>query len=566
MIRLTLLALFISSISLAQFTENPTYPKGYFRNPLGIPISLSGNFGELRPNHYHMGLDLKTERRENLSVYAAAEGYISRIKVESGGFGRAIYVTHPNGFTTVYCHLNNFFPDLENWVKSLQYQKESWYLNDEIPADKFPVKKGQLLAYSGNTGGSQAPHLHFEIRRTVDEVNLNPMLFGFPLTDNTLPTILRVAIYDRNLSVFEQNPRVLSVTNKGNGNYAAPLQTVNTSKISLALTTYDTHTGSSNLNGVYEAVLYDELEAIVGFRMDQISYEATRYLNAHIDYKTKQRGGPYLQHLSELPGYMHSIYTRFNGDGVIELSDGLIHELSIVVKDAFGNASKVKVPVKYSGNQSTKITLSGKRFYPLMLDIFESEDCEFIIGERALYDSVSISYKKQAGIGSGTISSLHTIGSLSVPLQDAMMVRIKVADTINEADKSKIVMQRIAGTRKEVQKVSWDENWAMAGFRDFGSFQLVVDNIAPEIIPVGFKDGSNLSAASRVVFTVNDNLGKWKVTRTELDGSWIRFTNDKGRNFIYTFDERFSAGEHELRVVAVDEAGNETEAKWKVRR
>jgi hypothetical protein len=560
------MALFFSSIVQAQFPASPDYPKGYFRNPLSIPISLSGNFGELRPNHYHMGLDLKTERRENLQVFAAADGYISRIKVEPGGFGRAIYVNHPNGFTTVYCHLNDFFPELEKWVKDLQYKKESWYLNDEVPAESFPVKKGQLLAYSGNTGGSQAPHLHFEIRRTSDEVNLNPVLFGFPLADQTKPTILRVAIYDRTKSVYEQAPRVIPVVNKGNGQYSTALQTVSTPRISLALTTYDTHTGSSNLNGVFEAVLFDEQEAVVGFRMDEISYDATRYLNAHIDYKTKQAGGPYLQHLSELPGYISSIYTRFSGDGVIDLTDNLVHDLSIVVKDANGNTSTVKIPVKYNGAEPVRLTLPGKRFYPMMVDIYESDECEFIIGERTLYDSVSLVYRKQSATASAAVSALHTIGTASIPLQDAMMVRIRLTAPLSDVEKARVVMQRISGTRKEVQKVSWEEDWALAGFRDFGSFQLVVDTTAPEIIPVGFKDGSNLSNASRVVFTVKDDLGKWKVLRTELDGKWIRFTNDKGRNFIYVFDEHFPPGEHELKVLAADEAGNQREVKWRIRR
>ena len=566
MIRLTLMALFLSSLVRAQFPPSPDYPKGYFSNPLSIPISLSGNFGELRPNHFHMGLDLKTERRENLKVFASAEGYISRIKVEPGGFGRAIYVNHPNGLTTVYCHLNDFFPELEKWVKDLQYKKESWYLNDEVPAERFPVKKGQFLAYSGNTGGSQAPHLHFEIRRTSDEVNLNPMLFGFPLADQTKPTILRVAIYDRTKSVYEQSPRLVPVVNKGNGEYSTALQTVSTPKVSLALTTYDTHSGSSNLNGVFEAVLFDEQQPVVGFRMDQISYDATRYLNAHIDYKTKQGGGSYLQHLSELPGYINSIYTRFNGDGVVDLSDGLVHELSIVVKDAYGNASRVKVPVKFNGVHAPGQVLPGKRFYPMMVDIFESEECEFIIGERTLYDSVSLVHRKQPAMGAGVVSSVHTIGTPSIPLQDAMMVRIRLTESLTDFHKSKVIMQRISGTRKEVQKVSWEEDWALAGFREFGSFQLVLDTTAPEIIPVGFKDGANLSAASRVVFTVTDNFGKWKVLRTELDGKWIRFTNDKGKNFIYVFDENCPPGEHELRIVAVDEAGNEREEKWWIRR
>src|SRR3954465_7903407 len=152
-----------------------------------------------------MGLDIKTNARENLPVYAAADGYISRIKIEPYGFGRAIYITHPNGFTTVYAHLNAFNPALEKWLKDQQYQKQSWKVFLELTPDLFPVKKGDFLANSGNTGGSQAPHLHFEVRRTDGDVNVNPFLFGFPITDNVPPQLQRLAIYDRTRSVYEQS-------------------------------------------------------------------------------------------------------------------------------------------------------------------------------------------------------------------------------------------------------------------------------------------------------------------------------------------------------------------------
>ncbi|MBC6491633.1 M23 family metallopeptidase [Flavihumibacter stibioxidans] len=559
MTRLLVVILLLSVSAQAQYHSLPDYPKDYFRNPLGIPIDLSGNFGELRPNHFHMGLDLKTQRRENLPVYAAADGYISRIKVEPGGFGRAIYVNHPNGFTTVYCHLNDFFPELESWVKNRQYEKESWSLNDTIPANLFPVKKGSYLAKSGNTGGSQAPHLHFEIRRTSDEANLNPMLFGFPLPDNTRPSILRLAIYDRTKSVYEQSPRLVSVAARGPGSYVAPLQKLSSPDISLAMTAWDTHTGSSNLNGVFEAVLYDNDKAVIGFRMDAISYDATRYLNAHIDYKTRASGGPYLQHMSELPGYLNSIYQQFSGDGVIDLSDGAVHEISIVVKDAYGNESRATVPVQYNGTPAIPQMPAGQRFYPMMVDVFESDDCEFIIGERTLYDSVSIAYRKQAVSITGVVSAQHVIGSVSIPLQDAMMVRIRPTATLSPEERDRIVMQRITGTKKEVQKVNWQHDWAMAGFRDFGTFRLLVDQEPPQVVPIGFASGARLTAASRIAFTVTDNLGKWKVLRTELNGKWICFTNDKGRNFIYRFDEHCPPGDHELKVVAQDEAGNSVE-------
>ncbi|MBD0331806.1 MAG: M23 family metallopeptidase, partial [Chitinophagaceae bacterium] len=187
------------------------YPKDYFRNPLDIPMELVANFGELRPNHWHMGLDVRTNQKVNLPVYAAADGYVSKVKIEPEGFGQSIFINHPNGFTTVYAHLNAFFPALTGYVKEQQYKLQSWQVEIKIPEELFPVKKGDFIAYSGNTGASQGPHLHFEIRNTETEKCLNPLLFGFPVADYVPPTLIRLALYDRNKSTYHQQPRLISL-------------------------------------------------------------------------------------------------------------------------------------------------------------------------------------------------------------------------------------------------------------------------------------------------------------------------------------------------------------------
>ncbi len=566
MFRFYVLFFLIPFSSVAQFKTNPTYPKGFFRNPLDIPISLAGNFGELRPNHYHMGLDLKTDRRENLPVHAAGDGYISRIKIEPWGFGRAIYITHPNGFTTLYAHLNDFMPALETWVTDQQYETQSWSIYRELPPGKFPVKKGDLIAYSGNTGGSMGPHLHFEFRRTADDVNLNGMFFGLPLPDNTKPKLIRLALYDRTKSTYEQSPRLLALSAKSNGDFSAAAQTVSTPKISYAITAYDTHTGSTNLNGVYEAVLYDNDKAVVGFRMENISYAGTRYLNAHIDYKTKANGGAYLQHLSELPGYENSIYTRFNGDGVLDIADGAVHNIRIEVKDANGNTSVAHTTVKYDGKPVLFSPPAGQRFYPGMLGVFESPECEFVLGEHALYDSVTVAYSQQAASLPELVSNTHSIGNKGIPIQDSLVVRIKLTKGIPADLIQRVVMQRFIDKKTEVVPVTWDKGWATGRFRDFGRFQLVLDTTAPVIQPIGWHDGDNLAKASRLVFTVNDNLDDWRMTRSLLDGKWIRFTNDKGKRFIYKFDERCGPGDHQLLIIAFDAAGNRVEKLFRFSR
>ena len=547
-------ALFVS----AQIFEAPHYPASYFRNPLKIPMSLSGNFGELRPNHYHMGLDIRTNKVQNLVVSAAADGYISRVKIEPFGFGRAIYINHPNGLTTVYAHLNNFFPELEKYVKEKQYSQESWSIFITIPPGLFPVKKGTFIAYSGTTGGSQAPHLHFEIRKTELDQNLNPLLFGFPIADKTSPVIQRLAIYDRTQSIYEQTPRFLDTRRTGNNfNISQGLAVVSSPRICFGISAFDTQTGSSNHNGIYEADLFVDDSPIIGFRMNEISYLDTRNLNAHIDYKTREIYGPYIQLLSNLPGYRNSIYKEVAGDGVIDLSDGNTRKIRIDVYDAYGNKSVLQFSIRYNGNRNEQAPVFGKLFKPMMVDGFEATDCEFYLGENSLYDSVHIAYTRNEQ-ASSFVSALHVIGSTRVPLAEAITVRIRPTRTLSEWEKSRVVMQRSAGEDLEVRRVEWNNGWAKANFLEFGSFQLLIDDEAPQIIPT-FVDGANLSKASRIVINVKDNNHQYKNFRAELDGQWLRFTNDKARSFIYIFDEKCAKGEHQLKVSVEDEAGNRSE-------
>ncbi len=546
--------------SIKSFTQSKAYPQDYFRNPLNISPSLSGNFGELRPNHYHMGLDFKTNRVENLPVYAAADGQVVRIKVESFGFGRAVYIKHNNGFTTLYAHLNTFFDALENYVTEQQYARESWAVDLVIPEGMFPVKKGDIIAKSGNTGGSMGPHLHFEIRTTAEEINVNPMLFGFGIKDNVPPTIQRLAIYDRTRSVYEQSPRMVAIKKTPQGYVTTPeLITVSSPSVSLAVTSFDTHTGSANLNGIYQGILHQNGKQVIRFVMDSIAYGATRYMNAHIDYKLKAANGPYVQHLSELPGFVGGIYKKTDGTGVLDLKDGKPHGIVIETKDAAGNTATLKFKIQFKGPATVPPSVAGEMFYPHMLNVGDgSEDAEFFISEKGLYDSVRVGYSRRVSLLPSVISAIHTIGKPEIPLQEGLTVRIKPGTGIPEHMFERTVMQRFAGTKKDVVKPEWQQGWATARFREFGSFQLVVDDTPPEIIPVGFKDSADLSASKRIVITVKDNLDRVKNFRAELNGKWLRFTNDKGRNFIYIFDERCPAGENELKVSVEDEAGNVT--------
>jgi hypothetical protein len=435
---------------------------------------------------------------------------------------------------------------------------ESWSIFIEIPPTLFPVNKGTFIAYSGTTGGSQAPHLHFEIRKTKEDINLNPMLFAMPIADKVAPVIQRLGIYDRTHSVYEGSPRLIPVKRTGNKFTISPSTIVVSSPlIGFGISAYDAQSGSTNHNGIFESDLIIDGKPIIGFGMNEISYDRTRGINAHIDYKLKAGGGPYVQELFQLQGYQNSIYKLIDGDGTIDLSNGKTRQVSIAVYDAYGNKALLQFAISYNGNKTVTATPPGKLFIPMMVDGCESPDCEFYLSENSLYDSVHIAYARISP-DNVSVSALHTIGSSRVPLGAPVTVRIKPTRTLSEMERARAIMQRSAGEDREVRKVEWNNGWAKANFGEFGNFQLLIDDEAPQIVS-SFQEGANLSKSSRIIINVQDNNLQYKNFRAELDGHWLRFTNDKGKSFIYNFDEKCSSGGHDLKVSIEDEAGNKTE-------
>ena len=547
---------------LAQPPTN--YPQNYFRWPLNIKPEIVANLGELRANHWHMGLDIRTNQKENLLVYAAAGGYISKIRIERFGFGRCIWITHPNGYTTLYAHLNNFFPALEQYVTEQQYKQETWAIELDFPKEKFPVAKGQFIAYSGNTGGSAGPHVHFEIRDTKTEECINPMLFGMPLPDNVKPSLLKLALYDRSRSIYEQSAQIFPLRNTDSGYVISKIPVLKTglSKLSFGLQAIDKISGSNNENGIYSAKLFFDEQPVIDFTMERISYAETRYLNAHIDYKYRYNGGPYFQNLFQLPGDHCGVYHKENGDGVIRLTDSAVHSVRVEVKDVNANTSQLRFLVRYDESLAKAITpMQSQQFVPDYVNLLEKPGFEVYLPETCLYDSVHSFYYRNNSFPEGAVSAIHQVNEASVPVHSDLTVRIKPDRAIGAEIKDRIVIQRTYRNSTDVRKAIWEGEWMSAKFRDFGFFQAFIDEDPPVINDPGKGDTINLSPVSRIVFTPADNFGL-KNFRAELDGKWLRFTNDKGRNFIYSFDERCPYGVHELKVTVEDIVGNVTTRSW----
>lgn len=536
------------------------YPKGYFRNPLNIPIKLAANFGELRPNHFHMGLDIRTNQRENLPVHAAAEGYVSKIKIERYGFGRAIYINHPNGYTTLYAHLNEFYPALNNYLKKKQYSDQQWEQEIELEPNQFPVTKGQFIAYSGNTGGSAGPHLHFEIRDSRTGNNVNPWLFNFGLSDNVKPSIFRLYYYDRRYSTYQTSPVSIAL-NGTNGNYSSTQGVVvlHSPFISFGIAAGDKITPVSNYYGIYAAELSVDNTLQSSFLLDDFSYDDTRYINASIDYKTRLSGGGYIQHISRLPGN-YSLFHSQDKDGTIRLTDTDIHSAEVVVKDVAGNVSVINFKFRWDPTITKDFlpATNTTRMLPEKQNILQRDDIEVSFSSRAFYDTVPFVYKSMPPNNDNVVSAIHSLHNFTVPVHDSFTVKLKPITDLPEIDRSKIVMQLVSNHKSDVVKGSWVNGYMEAKFRDLGIVKLVVDKTPPRISTAGWANGARLSNRKSIALTVTDNLGEIKSFKALLDGNWLLFSR-KSNSFIHVFDERTGTGKHDLMVTVEDKAGNVTD-------
>ena len=547
--------LFSSLLSHAQ----KIYPQHYFRDPLNISIQLASNFGELRQDHFHMGLDIRTQSRENLPVFAAADGYVSRIKIEKYGYGKAIYITHPNGYTTLYAHLNSFYDALEKYVKNKQYKDESWEQDFTLPENLFPVTKGQFIANSGNTGGSQGPHLHFEIRNTKTENNLNPLLFGLNVPDTKSPLLYGLYWYDRRYSIYSVKPQQVSISHKYNAyTTTATVVKVGSPIISFAFRAKDMSNNSPFKFGVYHAQLRMDDSLLFEYKLNDFLYADSRYVNACMDYSEWISSHSGIQYLCVLPGNNLKIFTPLESDGKIILNDTSIHKIHIELSDESNNISSTDFLVQYDNTLNNSPLLNDESFVciPGEENNIQTANAKIHFDANAFYDAVQLPVSETPALSKQISPTIH-IGSHLIPVHNAYNVAVKLNDNLTDSLKNKIVMELTSGNSTYVEKGDWENNYIKTSFYELGNVRLLIDTIAPVITPVGWKNGSLFNTTRKLVIKCTDDLSRIESFRAELDGNWLMFAK-KNDYFIYTFDEHCSNGNHTLVITAEDVAGNTT--------
>ena len=560
---LTICSFFMLFLIKAQCIDS--LPKNYFRSPLGIPLFLAGNFGELRSNHFHSGLDMKTNGREGFHVYAAAEGHVSRIKISPWGYGKTIYIDHPNGFTTVYAHLKELKGKIGEELKKYQYKNESWEV-DWYPSDTLLlVNKGDIIALSGNTGGSGGPHLHFEVRETKSEHPVNPLLCGFDIKDNVHPIIKSIAVFPLNDSALINGKNAVQYFDVVNVNGAYQLKYGSSisayGKIGIGIETIDKLNGVSNRNGIYSIQLSMGSEVIYKSEMKEFSFEDSRALNSLIDYETYLRKRVRYQKSFIEPNNPLTIYTKEKNKGMITFqSSSKQQEFKYMVTDSYGNASSLTFHIAPNHTPQYTPQLKPKidtLFSYLNDNVFNDQNLILHIPRCALYKDLAFEYQVKDTMR-GAITPTYQLHNNYTPLHDYIDVSIK-AGRLTEKLREKVVMVHIDQNGKYYSRGGeWRNNYFTAHAKNFGGYTLMLDTSAPSIKPYNIYPHKNMSNHSSIIISIADNLSGIKSYRGEIDGKWVLMEYEsKKAHLIHDFDQ-LPKGEHLFKLQLMDEVGNQS--------
>ena len=552
---LLLLFLWVSFFSFSQ----EKYPKNYFQNPLDIPLELSGTFGELRSNHFHAGLDIKTQGKVGFKVFAVADGYISRIKVQQYGYGKTIYITHPNGYTSVYGHLSKFNTKIDAYVKEIQYKKENYETGNIFPKkEAFILKKGQIIAYSGDTGGSGGPHLHFEIRNTKSEHVINPMLFGISIPDSKLPTIQSLLGYplSEDARINKQNnSHEISIKHMGNGKYIADRITAS-GTIGFGVHVFDRLDNAWNKNGIYSLEMLVNGKRQYYHDVSTFSFAESKYLNLLIDYSYYKKYKRRIQKTFKENKNELSIYKGLINNGKINIESGFNYTIEIIAKDIIGNTSSLKIPVIGKKSNAEFKKQKDTTAYKIIADNFQKfkkENITIAFPKNTFYQDIYLDFTVDSGV-----AKVHTS---SIPLNKSYTLTFNVSKyTAQEKEQLYIANTEYAKYPRYVNTRKKDTTFYTTT-KTLGKYTLKKDSLKPEIKILYLDNKQWITSAKTLKVKVSDVDSGIKNWRATIDDSWVLMQyNHKKGILTYNFSDKILAGsKHIFKIVLSDNVGNTTE-------
>ncbi len=543
------------SLTLQSHTARSQDKGNYdFHPPLKIPLILSSNFGELRPNHFHMGLDFKTQAKIGFNLYSIDDGFVSRIKVSPYGYGKVVYIDHPNGMTSVYAHCHEFKGAIDSLVKATQEKEQNFQVEIFPGKNTIKVKKGEVIAISGNTGGSGGPHLHFEIRDTKTEHALNPLLYGFPIEDHKKPEIRRVKIYGLTKDGYRIQGQSKEVTvTKSGSKYVVSGNKIQVSSgfalagsgIGFAFDVIDRFDGASNQCGLFGSRLIVDGDTIFGQETARVPFESSRYVNSHKDYEAYQANRRKYHKCfrtteNDLPIYLN------NALGLVTSSPGTSHQIRYIAYDAAGNESTLDFTLEVLNNSINSFNKNRDelpQIHPQKLFNFDSENCKIEAGYATVYEPMLIDEEELCS---------H-IGDRETPVNRAYKIKVKVD---GPQDGKHYLEMITAKGKKRAISVTYQDGWAVATCKYFGTYALKRDVVAPTVKLVSYSSVIPASAKT-ISWSISDNTSGIDDYDLFIDGKWYLLEYDYKTGKVTFQKPSGFKGKKQVRVIVKDECGNE---------
>ena len=547
----------LAGIFLFAGITNNTAEAQQLRKPMDIPVLLSGNFGELRSNHFHSGIDFKTQGVEGKPIHSVQDGYVSRISVSPWGYGNGLYITHPDGTTTVYGHLQKFSQKITAYLKEKQYEQESFNVNLSLTPDELPVKEGELVALSGNTGSSGGPHLHFEVRDTETEEPMDPIEYYKDLIKDTqAPKIQGIMVYSMpGKGVVNGSRRKLElkpVTAK-NGKQTLTGKIEAWGEIGLAVKGYDYMDNTSNIYGIKDITLTADSQVIFHSNLDRFAFDESRYLNSFTDFEEwKEHRSFYIKSFVD-PGNRLRFIESLNR-GILTIDEPRTYHLTYQLADAFGNTTRLSIQIEGKEQPIPEVDTENTELFHWWSDNrFGAKGIRLTIPKGNLYDDLYFRYSVKED--STALGATHILHNKPVAFHKSAQLSLRLqTDTLENKQQYGIV--RLQNGRRSWTGGVYRNGWVDADIKEMGSYTLGQDLVPPTITPLNPETWVSKQA---IALRLSDNLSGVQTYRGEIDGQYVLFEMNSKSVITYHFDkERLARGKHTLKLVVTDACGNQS--------
>ena len=549
--------LFFKIILIIIVSVNNLFSQEKF-SPVEIPIILSGTFGEFRKTHFHTGIDIKTQGKEGLIVRAIDDGDLVRVKVSKSGYGKVVYIRHYDGITSVYAHLKKFSPKIQQIIKSLQYKKERFEVEKFFKKGEVKLKKSEIIGFSGNTGGSSGPHLHFELRDTELEKPLNPLKYGYFVSDTIPPMIQNIYLYKFLRENLSKKIKIELIKNK---NLYSNNDTIKISGMfGLGYSGYDRQNSSYNRNGIYKRELIINGKSIYSYKFDNLIFPDGKKIDLLIDYKAYNIDKIRIKRLYQTINSKFSFLENNTNYGLFRVIKDSLYNIKIIFEDINKNKSVVSMVLKGTENQKTFDfsfkNVEDKLYHSDMEYEKKFKNLNLKIPKNAFYETTKLNFEYK--LDTLIIEKFTKAPKKGLNLEfflprnlDSINLRQTCIGKLNINKK---------GKKNKIQYVFGNKKGGIirASSVSGGKYFLTKDTISPSIKPINFRNEKWVTNLSTLRINVDDEFSGIKKYRATINGKWILMEHEPKRKLLFfEFDDvKFSKTELKLNLQVEDMVGN----------